>query len=194
MPRGQAEALVPMIGDLLAAALPGGAPAAIVVDVGPGSFTGLRVALAAGHALAVAWDVPIHGVTALAMLALAALRPGERALVVLDARRSQFYGQMFDWTAGAPAPLPAAAPRVDAAAALIAHARENGASCIIGPAAGQLAHAAAPALACRSLPLLPASRLADCLSFPALHGEARPLYVRAPDAKLPAAPTLLADA
>ena len=59
----------------------------IVVGTGPGSFTGLRVGLAAGRALAFALDVKVAGVSTLA--ALAAGAPG--ALPVIDARRREVF-------------------------------------------------------------------------------------------------------
>ncbi|UVO54769.1 tRNA (adenosine(37)-N6)-threonylcarbamoyltransferase complex dimerization subunit type 1 TsaB [Sphingomonas sp. SUN039] len=63
--RGHAERLLPMI-----AALPdGGRGDAILVDVGPGSFTGIRVGVAAARALGFAWDVPVAGYASLALLA-----------------------------------------------------------------------------------------------------------------------------
>ncbi len=65
--RGHAERLVPMIADL-----PGGGRCdAILVDVGPGSFTGIRVGIATARALAFAWQVPVHGYASLALLAAA---------------------------------------------------------------------------------------------------------------------------
>src|SRR6187402_2735190 len=68
--RGHAERLVPMIGEVLAAA---GLERAdlILVDCGPGSFTGIRVGLAAARALGYAWNVPVHGYSALALIAAA---------------------------------------------------------------------------------------------------------------------------
>lgn len=63
--RGHAERLLPMI-----AALPGGGRCdAILVDVGPGSFTGIRVGIAAAKALGFAWGVAVEGYTSLALLA-----------------------------------------------------------------------------------------------------------------------------
>lgn len=59
----------------------------IVVGTGPGSFTGLRMGLAAGRALALALDVTVAGVSTLD--ALAAGAPG--ALPVIDARRREVF-------------------------------------------------------------------------------------------------------
>src|SRR6476469_9501247 len=70
--RGHAERLLPMIGDLLA----GRVPDAILVDCGPGSFTGVRVGLAAAHGLAIGWKVPIAGYSSTALIAAAAARSG----------------------------------------------------------------------------------------------------------------------
>lgn len=63
--RGHAERLLPMI-----AALDGGGRAdAIHVDVGPGSFTGIRVGIAAARALGFAWGAQVHGFASLALIA-----------------------------------------------------------------------------------------------------------------------------
>src|SRR5688572_19461641 len=65
--RGHAERLVPMIAELL----DGRRPASILVDCGPGSFTGVRVGLAAAHGLAIGWRVPLAGYSSLAAVAAA---------------------------------------------------------------------------------------------------------------------------
>ena len=57
--RGHAEALLPGIVALLG----GRRPDAIVVDMGPGSFTGIRIGIAAARALGLAWGVPVHGLS-----------------------------------------------------------------------------------------------------------------------------------
>src|SRR5687768_14977914 len=63
--RGHAERLVPMLDEMLRERR----PTAIAVDCGPGSFTGVRVGLAAAHGLAIGWDVPVIGFSSLALLA-----------------------------------------------------------------------------------------------------------------------------
>ena len=63
--RGHAERLLPMI----AALNDGGRADAIRVDVGPGSFTGVRVGVAAARALGFGWGVPVTGFASLALLA-----------------------------------------------------------------------------------------------------------------------------
>ena len=73
--RGHAERLVPMIAELLE----GRTPSLILVDCGPGSFTGLRVGLAAAHGLAIGWGTPLFGFSSLALIAAAS---GERQVAV----------------------------------------------------------------------------------------------------------------
>nr|WP_274617537.1 tRNA (adenosine(37)-N6)-threonylcarbamoyltransferase complex dimerization subunit type 1 TsaB [Nesterenkonia sp. AY15] len=70
----------------------------VVVGVGPGPFTGLRVGLALAHSLAEVWGVPLHGVCSLDSMAQRAVNspaepsavPGE-FLVASDARRREVY-------------------------------------------------------------------------------------------------------
>lgn len=68
--RGHAERLVPMVEALLRDAgsvLPG----AILVDCGPGSFTGVRVGLAAAIGMGMGWAVPVRGYSSMALVAAA---------------------------------------------------------------------------------------------------------------------------
>ncbi|WP_328806521.1 tRNA (adenosine(37)-N6)-threonylcarbamoyltransferase complex dimerization subunit type 1 TsaB [Novosphingobium aerophilum] len=190
--RGHAEQLVPMI-----AALPGrGRAPRIAVARGPGSFTGLRVGLAAARALALAWGAELVGYPTLALIAAqaraqaqagAAMAGGGRSGEAPDAAaravcvattggHGEWFVQEFDEQGQALGELVSATP---AAAAALAQA---------GLVAGSQAEALVErrgygqALACwpdaRAFPLLPAHLLT---------GDTTPLYGRAPDARLPAA-------
>ena len=68
--RGHAERLVPMVEALLAEA-GGVVPHAILVDCGPGSFTGVRVGLAAAIGMGLGWGVPVTGCSSMALVAAA---------------------------------------------------------------------------------------------------------------------------
>lgn len=68
--RGHAEKLLPMV-----AALPDqGRADSILVDCGPGSFTGIRVGIAAALALGLGWDIPVSGYGSLDIVAASAFR------------------------------------------------------------------------------------------------------------------------
>lgn len=92
--RGHAEALMPSI-----AALPyGGRADAIAVDVGPGSFTGVRIGVAAARALALAWHLPIRGFTAPSLIAAKAARqhPGAGPITVtITGGHGELFWQCF---------------------------------------------------------------------------------------------------
>jgi tRNA threonylcarbamoyladenosine biosynthesis protein TsaB len=99
--RGHAEALVPGIAALVearrrAVRQPPLAINAIIVDIGPGSFTGIRIGIAAARALGLAWQVPVTGCIATALVAAQAFaaRPHLAAVtVLLDAGRGQVLRQ-----------------------------------------------------------------------------------------------------
>ncbi|MEZ5153573.1 tRNA (adenosine(37)-N6)-threonylcarbamoyltransferase complex dimerization subunit type 1 TsaB [Rhodococcus zopfii] len=95
-PRAHAEVLTPLILECLAEA--GCEPAdldAVVVGIGPGPFTGLRVGMATAAAFGDALGIPVHGVCTLDALAAdvfaADVPPGSDLLVVTDARRREVY-------------------------------------------------------------------------------------------------------
>ncbi len=70
---------------------------AIAVDIGPGSFTGVRIGLASARGITLAAKIPVIGVTGFEALAYAAKNDAtyENLLVVLDARRGQVFAQFF---------------------------------------------------------------------------------------------------
>lgn len=75
---------------------------AIVYGRGPGSFTGLRIAVSAAQGLAFSLNIPVIGVSSLETQVRTLLRtePGigpSRILSCIDARIGQVYGQWFDW-------------------------------------------------------------------------------------------------
>ena len=67
----------------------------IVVATGPGSFTGIRVGLAAARGWAKAFDLPVRGVSVLEALVAAAHIRGDWALPILDAHRGEFFVGLF---------------------------------------------------------------------------------------------------
>lgn len=92
--RAHAEHLAPEVQRALAAA--GARPADVtdvVVGIGPGPFTGLRVGIVTGRTFAFALDVPVRGLCSLDALAHAAWLRGHRGdlLVATDARRKEVY-------------------------------------------------------------------------------------------------------
>jgi tRNA threonylcarbamoyladenosine biosynthesis protein TsaB len=111
--RGHAQFLIPMLVDLLTeAGLEFSDIDRFAVTTGPGSFTGIRVALAAAHGLALSTGRPIIGVTVFEAMAAAAVEAGlaaPRLLVAIDSRRAELFVQLFD-PAGSPMTEPAMLP------------------------------------------------------------------------------------
>jgi tRNA threonylcarbamoyladenosine biosynthesis protein TsaB len=179
MARGHQERLAPMAQAVMAeAGLAFPALERIGVTVGPGSFTGLRVGIAFAKGLASALDIPAVGIGTLE--ALAADLPG-LVFVAVDARRGQLYGQAFEDGRALMAPDALAAETAAARLAELAMGRPV-----------TLAGSGAPLLA----GMVPAARIvaldgADARQVARLAAARdpaplRPLYLRAPDAKLPA--------
>lgn len=176
-PRKHAELLMP--GALAACADAGIAlPAldAVVVGVGPGPFTGLRVGMVTAAALGDALGVPVHGVCSLDAIADGR---GE-LLVVTDARRREVY-----WAAYAADGRRIAGPAVTSPADLLTRIPELG---VTAAAGGSAAVTGLPVLG----PDAPAPAGLVAVAAPALRaGRApqplEPLYLRRPDAVEPAA-------
>jgi tRNA threonylcarbamoyl adenosine modification protein YeaZ len=170
--RGHAEALVPMI-----AALPDkGRANRIVVSLGPGSFTGVRVGLAAAKALALAWGSDLLGYPTLALIAAQARdqRAAQPVSVCMTGGHGEWFVQDFD-TDGLPS---------SALASLTPAAATNTAACPL--VAGSRAEALVAARASgEGLALLPDARCLALLPAALLSIDVSPLYGRPPDAKLP---------
>lgn len=139
MSRGHAEALLPMV-DRVMARVEGGFSALgrVAVTVGPGSFTGLRVGLAAARGFALACNVPAVGVSTLAALAAPLILEGrpEMIAVAIDARHGNVFFAAFE-----PDGRAMTTPRI-AAAAEVAPMLENGSTRIVGSGAALVAREA----------------------------------------------------
>ena len=99
-PRRHAELLLPMCEQVLAEAGIGRhALDVIAVGVGPGAFTGVRLAVSAAQGLALALDRPLVPVSSLAALAMQAPDNGAAILAVIDARMGEIYAGTFRRTA-----------------------------------------------------------------------------------------------
>jgi len=111
--RGHAQRLMPLlIGLVKGAGLEFRDIDRFAVTTGPGSFTGIRVALAAAHGLAIGTGRPVVGVTvfeALAAAAVAAQAAAPRLLVAVESRRAECFLQLFDGD-GRPLAEPAMLP------------------------------------------------------------------------------------
>lgn len=115
-PRGHMEVLTPNILACLAEA--GITPEdldAVVVGVGPGPFTGLRVGMATGAAFGDALGIPVHGVPGHLATAAGPVS-GARQLVLSDARRREWYWSLVDGASGTVLDGPAVAAPQDVVA------------------------------------------------------------------------------
>jgi tRNA threonylcarbamoyl adenosine modification protein YeaZ len=93
------EVLAPLVSAVLAeAGHPAGDLGAVVADVGPGPFTGLRVGLVTAAAMADALGLPTYGVCSLDALAAAVADDGDPFLVATDARRREVYWAAYGGT------------------------------------------------------------------------------------------------
>lgn len=182
MLRGHQERLAPLVAEVMAqAGLSFDRLDRVGVTVGPGSFTGLRVGLAFAKGLGAALSIPVVGVGLLEALAepLAADAPGT-VFAVLDAKRGQVYLQAFSGGAALMAPD---ALELGVAQARLAELAGHGVVTLIGSGAPLIAEVLPGARTLEADHADPAAvaRLAA--------GRApvppRPLYLRAPDARLP---------
>ena len=170
--RGHSERLVPMIEELLE----GRAADRIVVGVGPGSFTGIRVAIAAAHGLAIGWDAQLSGMSSLALLAAGAANEGDVAAAVIGGH-GELFVQQFDASTGAATGELLNAPPAAAAGM-------TSAQLVVGSGARQLVEARGWGEASEAWP-----SAADAMKLPERLRTLppKPVYARAPDAKARAA-------
>jgi tRNA threonylcarbamoyl adenosine modification protein YeaZ len=165
--RGHAERLIPMIAEMLGSRR----PKAILVDCGPGSFTGVRVGLAAAHGLAIGWGAPLAGYSSLALVAAGAA--GGEIGVALHGGHGQLFVQSYGREPLMPLDeLRSLLPEEAAAAISATRVYGSGAESLVstrgfGEAQDALPRAADAGLLPESLRTLPP----------------RPIYGRAPDAK-----------
>jgi tRNA threonylcarbamoyladenosine biosynthesis protein TsaB len=179
MARGHQERLAPMVQQVMAkAGLRFDQLDRIGVTVGPGSFTGLRVGIAFAKGLALALDRPTVGVGTLEALAA---RAQGLVFPAIDARRGQLYLQAFEDGRALMAPD---ALTVEAAAARVAELSMGRPFTLTGSGAALLADLSPDAA------ILPAegADARDVARLTVLRQPTplKPLYLRAPDAKLPA--------
>ena len=170
--RGHAESLVPMI-----AALPGkGRADRIAVSLGPGSFTGLRVGLAAARALALAWNCPVQGYPTLALVAAQALEESgaDQVLVCMTGGHGEWFVQGFDAALVTTLPLASLKP-ADAASA-------TPTPLVAGSQAEALVAARGSG---EAMTLHPDARRFALLDPALLTTDIALIYGRAPDARLP---------
>ena len=105
----------------------------ILVGVGPGSFTGIRVGIAAAHGLAIGWGAEIAGMSSLALIAAGVRQPGEVA-VAITGGHGELFVQSFDGMTAEPLSDLINLPPAEAAAA-------TRAPLVVGSGAKQLVEA-----------------------------------------------------
>lgn len=186
MQRGHAEALMPLIKRVMErAALAYGDLDRVAVTIGPGSFTGLRVGIAAARGIALAAGKPVVGLSTLAAYATPLIAADDTLPVVaaIDARHDNVYLQVFG-----PGGATLVAPRVAPLREAVRAAANSGGPRIVGTAAAILA-AAWPGDEQGPRAVVP--RAAPDIEWVAQIGAVtpetgvapRPLYLKPPDAQ-----------
>jgi tRNA threonylcarbamoyladenosine biosynthesis protein TsaB len=163
---------------------------ALAVGLGPGSFTGLRVGLAAAKGLAYALRKPLAGASSLEALALPALQEGRTVVPALEARKGELFVAAF--AASGACVRPAAVVPAAAAASWLAGLASP---LLVGPGArsnrAQLEAGGLPASAFEREPCWPSAAAVARLCAPALSKaafDAASLFALAPDYLAPSEP------
>lgn len=148
----------------------------LAVTIGPGSFTGIRVGVAAARGFALSLDIPAVGVSTLEVMAAAERQrtPGRSVLAAMDAKRNEIYLQSFD-AEGVALDEPRAVTVEEAQA-------------IAAGFDGEITGSATPLLKpdesgdhANAFPISVVARLGAAASLNS--GKPKPLYLRGPDAK-----------
>lgn len=187
--RGHAEKLLPII-----AALDGGGRAdEIIVNNGPGSFTGVRVGLAAARALSYAWGIRLRAYSSLSLVAAIARANmdadigadrgavsaantgthGATLIITMNGGHGELFWQIFDSTTLIPVTQPASTPTAQLA-------EEIKADIYYGTGAGALV--AAQGETGKAVVIHPDARAFPLIPVHLLHADAVPLYGRGADA------------
>jgi tRNA threonylcarbamoyladenosine biosynthesis protein TsaB len=184
---GHAERLVPMIGETMQmAGLSFDRIERIAVTVGPGTFTGTRIGVAAARALALASNTKTVGVSSLAVMAKVARREiaSEAVAVVVDARRGEVYAQLFGVGDALSAKSPPELLSIDEAAQL------GGVGSIVFVGSGAASVAAAASRDGRHADARLPDLLPDAIALAQIAATLEPseaplvpFYLRPPDAK-----------
>ncbi|MEO0689269.1 MAG: tRNA (adenosine(37)-N6)-threonylcarbamoyltransferase complex dimerization subunit type 1 TsaB [Pseudomonadota bacterium] len=167
--RGHAERLVPMI-----AALPEkGRADRILVSLGPGSFTGVRIGLATARALGVAWQAEVQGYPTLRLVQLRAWQPTPRPVTVcMNGGHGEWFVQSFSAGGQPDKEVQSLSPEQ-----VLASGTQN---VIVGNRAKECAALFDDNRL--ALDLLPDASQAYLLHETHLTDDLRPIYGRAPDA------------
>ena len=196
--RGHAETVMDMVADILAET---GSSVAdmdrLGVTIGPGTFTGQRIGLAAARAMVLGTRIQLVGVTTLQAVAAGVdeAGPGDRIGVVFDARRGEVYVQLFDAQLAEVSEPHVLAP--DMAAVLLCQKGGQERLILVGTGTDlvhSLLDAAQAEVVLSEASAQPDSRHVARLAAKAevtQSGVPSPLYLRAPDAKLPGAPPFM---
>lgn len=174
--RGHAEHLMHVVDAALAkAGIALSAVQRVVVTVGPGSFTGIRIGVAAARGFALSLDIPAIGVTTLEVMAAAARaqNPGQSVLAAIDAKREEIYLQSFDSDGR---PLDEARAVTVEEAGEIAGAFDG---IVTGTAVARLSDAPPPERP-DAFPIAVVARLGAAKP---VSEKPKPLYLRGPDAR-----------
>jgi len=185
MERGHAEALIPLIGRVMSQAeMEFSTLDRIVVTVGPGSFTGLRVGVAAARGIALAANKPAVGLSTLSAFVAPHISAGESKplIAVIDARHNHVYMQVFS-----PDGRTLVQPRIASLDEAV-RASMTGPARIVGSAAQMVADAwpaGEPSPSYVEPRAAPAIEWVARLGVVASSSQAlpKPLYLRAPDAQ-----------